>query len=160
MTIDGVMKTKLQTYALTKSTLATIQRKNAGNLSIRTLNDLVKKEHFVLDSDYLTTLLVAVPKYFISNFRVSIKDWIDEYELMTQMVVPRSSIKITEDDEYALFNVTLFRKVVEDFTNVAKDKKFVVRDFKWNAEQLSEEKKKYSELITAERDQLVRFVDL
>lgn len=28
----------------------------------RSLADIVKKEHFILDSEYLTTLLVIVPK--------------------------------------------------------------------------------------------------
>lgn len=34
-----------------------------GNLFTRTLSDIVSKEDFVLDSEYLTTLLVIVPKY-------------------------------------------------------------------------------------------------
>lgn len=35
---------------------------NRGSLLTRNLADLVKKEHFILDSEYLTTLLVIVPK--------------------------------------------------------------------------------------------------
>lgn len=34
----------------------------SGSLLIRNLADLVRKEHFILDSEYLTTLLVIVPK--------------------------------------------------------------------------------------------------
>lgn len=34
-----------------------------GNLFTRTLSDIVSKEDFVLDSEYLITLLVIVPKY-------------------------------------------------------------------------------------------------
>lgn len=56
------MKTKLQAYGLVKSTLAGLQRKTTGNLSTKTLNDIVKRDNFVLDSEYLTTLIVAVPK--------------------------------------------------------------------------------------------------
>ena len=33
-----------------------------GNLMTRSLVDLVKKEHFVLNSEYLITLMVVVPK--------------------------------------------------------------------------------------------------
>lgn len=36
---------------------------HSGSLLIRNLADLVKKEHFILDSEYLTTLLVIVPKW-------------------------------------------------------------------------------------------------
>ena len=33
-----------------------------GSLLTRNLGDLVKKEYFVLDSEYLTTLVVCVPR--------------------------------------------------------------------------------------------------
>ena len=36
-----------------------------GSLLTRNLGDLVKKEYFVLDSEYLTTQLVVVPKYVL-----------------------------------------------------------------------------------------------
>lgn len=36
-----------------------------GSLLTRNLADLVKKEHFILDSEYLSTLLVIVPKYVL-----------------------------------------------------------------------------------------------
>lgn len=35
---------------------------SSGSLMTRSLADIVKKEHFILDSEYLTTLLVIVPK--------------------------------------------------------------------------------------------------
>eukprot|EP00842_Homolaphlyctis_polyrhiza_P005955 jgi/Hompol1/6360/HPOL_004962-RA len=144
--IDALMKTKTQTYSQLKSILQGIQRKTIGNLAVRSLNDVVKKEHFVLDSEYLVTLLVAVPK-------ASVKEWIDEYETITQMVVPRSTQKIAEDDEYALFNVTLFQRVADEFANKARERKFIVRDFKWNPEQLSADKKQLTDLTAAEREQ-------
>ncbi len=34
----------------------------SGNLSVRSLADVVKKEHFLQDSEYMETLIVAVPK--------------------------------------------------------------------------------------------------
>jgi V-type H+-transporting ATPase subunit C len=81
------------------------------------------------------------------------KDWLDQYEKLAQMVVPRSSTKIAEDDEFALFNVTLFQRVLDEFTTKAREKKFIVRDFKWNPEQLSDDKKKYQELVQSEKEQ-------
>lgn len=92
-------------------------------------------------------------------------EWVNQYEMLTQMVVPRSSQKLAEDDDFALFNVTLFQRMVDEFTAKAREKKydlflltyhrFIVRDFKWNPEQLSDEKKKFTELVTAEKDQWV-----
>ena len=35
----------------------------SGNLLVRSLVDLVSKDDFVLDSEYLVTLMVVVPKY-------------------------------------------------------------------------------------------------
>ncbi|KAL2918711.1 Vacuolar ATP synthase subunit C [Polyrhizophydium stewartii] len=144
--IDALMKNKSQAYSQVKSALQAIQRKTTGNLAVKTLSDVVKKEYFVLDSEYLVTLLVAVPK-------AAIKDWIDEYETLTQMIVPRSTQKIAEDDEYALFTVTLFQRVTEEFANKARERKYIVRDFKWDPEQLSLEKKQLADLTASEREQ-------
>lgn len=42
-------------------------------------------------------------------------DWKLKYEKLTDMVVPRSSVLIFEDNEHGLFTVSLFRKVMDDF---------------------------------------------
>lgn len=44
--------------------------------------------------------------------RTNANDWIQNYEKITDMIVPRSSQLITQDADYALFNVTLFKKVI------------------------------------------------
>ncbi|KAJ3412956.1 hypothetical protein HDV05_008671 [Chytridiales sp. JEL 0842] len=116
-----------------------------GNLAVRSLYDVVKKEYFVLDSEYLQTVLVAVPK----NFE---KEWLETYETLTQMVVPRSSQAIAEDEEYKLFTVTLFQRVLEEYTHKAREKKFIVRDFKWNEEQMAQERKALAEAGAQEKE--------
>ncbi|KNE68058.1 hypothetical protein AMAG_13231 [Allomyces macrogynus ATCC 38327] len=60
--VDTMMKTRLSTYNQCKANLIALDRKMMGNLAVRSLVDVVKKEHFVLDSEYLTTLLIAVPR--------------------------------------------------------------------------------------------------
>lgn len=113
--IDNVMKQKLQNYNIAKGQLQQLQRKKTGNLSVRSLADVVHKEDFVSkDSEFLTTLLVAVPKN-------NVKDWTNKYEKLTSMVVPRSSKKLSQDDEYALFNVTVFKKVKDEFVQKARE---------------------------------------
>lgn len=57
----------------------------SGNLSVRSLNGIVKKQHCVLNSEFLTTLIIAVPKSLY-------KQWNNKYETLTDMVVPRSSM--------------------------------------------------------------------
>lgn len=53
------------------------------------------------------------------------------------MIVPRSSQLIKQDAEYGLFTVTLFKKVIEEFKLHAREKKFIVRDFIYNEEELA-----------------------
>ena len=64
--------------------MQSIEKKQTGSLVTRNVADLVKKEHFVLDSEYLVTMLVVVPL-------ASINDWNNRYEKLTDMIVPRSS---------------------------------------------------------------------
>lgn len=56
------MKTKLTNYNIAKGSLVQMQRKKTGNLSVKSLTDVVGKEDFIQDSEYLETILVAVPK--------------------------------------------------------------------------------------------------
>jgi V-type H+-transporting ATPase subunit C len=83
---------------------------------VRSLNDIVKKEHIVQDSEYLLTLFVAVPRSLD-------KEWKDGYETLTQMVVPRSSVKVDDDGEFGLYTVVLFKRVEDEFTSKARENK-------------------------------------
>lgn len=127
--IDHDLKTKTTSFNNLKNNLQSIERRQTGSLLVRNLNDLVTKEHFVLGSEYLTTLLVVVPRMFF-------KDWQAKYEKLTDMIVPRSSILIFEDRDHGLFNVTLFHKVVDEFKIKARENKFIVRDFEYNEEDI------------------------
>jgi len=87
--LDNVMKTKLNNYNLAKGSLVQLQRKKTcvlpscnstailrhsyiclsyrGNLSVRALAEIVKAEDFLADSEYMETVLVAVPKCVTSG---------------------------------------------------------------------------------------------
>ena len=119
--IDNVMKSKQAQYTAVKSQLGALQRKGTGNLAVKSLADIVHKDQFVQGSEFLTTLAVAVPK-------ASKLDWLNVYETLTQMVVPRSSQLIAEDDEYCLFTVTVFTRVIDEFTQKSREKRYVVFD--------------------------------
>ncbi|CAG8478883.1 9065_t:CDS:10, partial [Acaulospora morrowiae] len=151
--IDTAMKSRLASYSQAKTNLQVLERKQTGNLSVRNLAGLVKKEHFVLDSEYLETLLVAVP-------RNQYKEWNSKYETLTQMVVPRSSQKITEDDEYGLFTVTLFKRIAEDFTHKCREEKFVAREFKYDENEMINQRRQLEEVGATEKElwtSLLRF---
>ncbi|XP_014279408.1 V-type proton ATPase subunit C [Halyomorpha halys] len=152
--IDADLKTKSTAYNNLKSSLQNMEKKQSASLLTRNLADLVKKEHFILDSEYLTTLLVVVPK---SNFN----DWNSSYEKLTNMIVPRSSQLVYQDSDFGLFTVSLFKKVVNDFKLMAREKKFVVRDFIYNEEELAAGKNEITKLVTDKKKQfgpLVRWL--
>ncbi|EZA58381.1 hypothetical protein DMN91_005655 [Ooceraea biroi] len=152
--IDADLKTKSTIYNNLKGNLQNLEKKQTGSLLTRNLADLVKKEHFILDSEYLTTLLVIVPK---SNFQ----DWYSGYEKLTDMIVPRSTQLITQDSEYGLFTVTLFKKVIDEFKLHSREKKFIVRDFTYNEEELAAGKNEITKLVTDKKKQfgpLVRWL--
>ncbi|KAH8347741.1 hypothetical protein KR084_000697 [Drosophila pseudotakahashii] len=152
--IDGDLKTKSQAYNNLKGNLQNLEKKKTGSLLTRNLADLVKKEHFILDSEYLTTLLVIVPK-------VMANEWLTNYEKLTDMIVPRSSQLIQEDSDYCLFNVTLFKKVAEEYKLHARERKFIVRDFVYNEEELAAGKNEMTKLMTDKKKQfgpLVRWL--
>lgn len=121
--IDNVMKSKLNTYNLAKGSLLQMQRKRTwalhlvslvsfnayhcrGNLSVRSLADIVTKDHIVQDSEYIDSIILAVPKracfkpeYFhyanVKCYRSSVKEFSAKYERLTPMVVPRSAVYAT-----------------------------------------------------------------
>src|SRR5579859_2526200 len=96
----------------------------SGNLSTRSLTPIADPSLLVQDSEYLETHLVAVPIQLG-------KEFIKSYETVSPMVVPRSSIRITSDEEYTLFAVTTFRKHSQEFIHKCREKKWIPRDYKY-----------------------------
>uniref|UniRef100_A0A3B5QDN4 V-type proton ATPase subunit C n=1 Tax=Xiphophorus maculatus TaxID=8083 RepID=A0A3B5QDN4_XIPMA len=147
--IDNDLKARASAYNNLKGNLQNLERKNAGSLLTRSLADIVKKDDFVLDSEYLVTMLVVVPK---TNYL----DWQKTYETLAEMVVPRSTKYLFEDNDSGLFSVTLFRKAVDDFRHKARENKFTVRDFQYNEEEMKADKEEMTRLSTDKKKQFVR----
>eukprot|EP00798_Chlamydomonas_sp_ICE-L_P023180 gene23180-30392_t len=119
--IEDDLKVKVAEYNTLKGQMSAAARKTGGSLAVRDVSSLVKADS-VVDSENLTTLFVIVAKY-------GVKEWEQAYETMCNFIVPRSSTKISEDNDYALMSVVLFRRVVDDFKAAARSKGFQVRDF-------------------------------
>lgn len=120
--IDEQLKDKLAAFKTAKVSLDQYSRKFTGSLVTRSLIGLVEKHHIVQESDYLTTLLVVVP-------RGQKSDWDQTYETLVQFVVPKSSVLVHQDDEFCLVTVVLFKRIADEFTVRAREKRFIVRDF-------------------------------
>lgn len=154
--IDNDLKQKSVAYNNLKNCLSSIDRKTTGSLITRDLADVVKAEDFVLNSEYLQTLMVVVPK-------LSAKDWQQRYSTFTSMVVPGSTRLITEEGEHALYSVTLFKKVIDEFKNIARENKFIVRDFVYDEESLRAGKSERDKLVAEKQRQyapLIRWLKI
>ncbi|KAL4368933.1 hypothetical protein GQ457_05G019580 [Hibiscus cannabinus] len=143
--IEDDLKVRVAEYNNVRGQLNAINRKQSGSLAVRDLSNLVKPEDIVT-SEHLVTLLAVVPKY-------SQKDWLSSYETLTSYVVPRSSKKLYEDNEYALYTVTLFGRVADNFRTSARERGFQVRDFEYSPEA-QESRKQELEKLMQDQDNL------
>ncbi|KAK6012074.1 v-ATPase subunit C [Ostertagia ostertagi] len=84
------------------------------------------------------------------------KDWLQRYSTFTSMVVPGSTQLITEEGEHALYSVTLFKKVIDEFKNIARENKFVVRDFVYDEESLKAGKSERDKLVAEKQRQWLK----
>ncbi|KAK6256209.1 hypothetical protein SCA6_017514 [Theobroma cacao] len=137
--IEDDLKVRVAEYNNVRGQLNAINRKQSGSLAVRDLSNLVKPED-IITSEHLVTLLAIVPKY-------SQKDWLSSYETLTSYVVPRSSKKLYEDNEYALYTVTLFGRVADNFRTSARERGFQIRDFEYSPEAQESRKQELEKLI-------------
>ncbi|XVF57709.1 hypothetical protein PTKIN_Ptkin07bG0003900 [Pterospermum kingtungense] len=143
--IEDDLKVRVAEYNNVRGQLNAINRKQSGSLAVRDLSNLVKPEDIVT-SEHLVTLLAIVPKY-------SQKDWLSSYETLASYVVPRSSKKLHEDNEYALYTVTLFGRVADNFRISARERGFQIRDFEYSPEA-QESRKQELEKLMQDQDSL------
>ncbi|XP_013864792.1 V-type proton ATPase subunit C 1-B [Austrofundulus limnaeus] len=125
--VETELKTRSTAYNSVKANLESLEHNQNGNLHTCSLNGVVKKEDLVV-SEYLTTLMVVVS-------RESFLLWERSYESFSEFVVPRSSRKLFEDREGAIFSVTLFKRAVRDFKAKAQQSKFMVREHSFDVEE-------------------------
>ncbi|CAJ2513465.1 Uu.00g015840.m01.CDS01 [Anthostomella pinea] len=143
-TIDNDVKGKLNQYNQVKTNLATLQRKQTGNLATKSLTPIVDPKLLVNDSEYLDTHLIAVP----SNLK---KDFLKSYETLAPMVVPRSSTQVAQDDEFILFAVTTFKKHAAEFQQKCREQKWTPRQYKYVEGGREEEQKELDRVQREEK---------
>jgi len=132
--LDDELKLKITEMNAVKGSLQAGERKVQGNLMVRGLADIVQESH-VQESEYMTTMYVVVPK-------TNMKDFEGYYEKMAQYVVPRSIKPLSEDTEYGLYAVVIFKKSLDDFKAAAREKRLTLRDFTYSPTASSDEEKK------------------
>lgn len=60
-----------------------------------------------------------------TNNRTTNKEFLAEYEKLTDLIVPRSAEKILEDNDFILYRILLFSRVADDFKKLAGEHKYV-----------------------------------
>jgi len=107
MKLDDDLKVKLVDFNTLKSNLAQIDRREAGAITVRSLDGIIKKEH-IIETENISTLFVVCLK---ENY----KHWLDHYEKYGEQTdlpasVPDSSTIIKEEGEYYLISVLILKK--------------------------------------------------
>jgi V-type H+-transporting ATPase subunit C len=144
--LDEELKTKVTEVNNLKGILQGYDRKTQGNLLVRSLVDVVTNPDDVLETEYMTTMMMAIPKH-------SSKEFLENSQTMSQYVVPRSAKLLYEDLEYGLYRVVVFKKSAEDFKAAARDRRYTIRDFSFEATKQADEAAK-KETDKAEFDRL------
>lgn len=82
---DEELRVKTAEYSALKTAITSLERKKTGPLSVRPLDGLITQD-MIVDTEYLTTLFVAVPK-------AQIKEWNSKYAELDglEFIVPDSS---------------------------------------------------------------------
>ncbi|XRM41390.1 Vacuolar ATP synthase subunit C [Aspergillus tubingensis] len=142
--IDNDIRSKYTQYNQVKNTLATLQRKQTGNLSTKSLSSVVDPRTLVRDSEYIETHLVAVPAQ-------QVKEFLKIYETVAPMVVPRSATLVASDDDFTLYAVTTFKKHSLEFLHKCRENKWIPRDFKYIEGGKEEERKEFERVGGDER---------
>jgi len=186
---EDELRQKLADYAEITQALAQIERKAGGSLMMRDLDDVITAENlgmapseiqnqsFFPNTEYLTTLVVVVPsnaeKEFLEGYESLCSDLVvsESADIAGSMspVVPESAVKLLEQDDSAVYKVTLLRgkyqsgfyddedgtfhegthtDYVEAFIKAARDHRYVARRFTFNANAQAANKRSARELQT------------
>ncbi|KAM6538718.1 Vacuolar ATP synthase subunit C [Fusarium falciforme] len=143
-TVDNDVKTKFNQYNSVKTNLATLQRRQTGNLSTKSLTPIVDPSLLIQDSEYIETHLIVVP----ANSK---KDFIKSYETLAPMVVPRSSVQVAQDEEFVLFAVATFKKHSAEFLAKCREQKWTPRQYKHVQGGREEEQRELDRVTNEER---------
>lgn len=147
--LDADLRNQYQSYITAKSNLNNVERKQNGDLSVKSLHDIVKKDDYI-DSEHLTTIFLAVPNSLV-------KEFYNTYETASPFVVPRSARLLNSDSEFHLFAVTLFKKYESEFLHAARENKWIPRNFKYSESTIEGLRNEYSQ---AKKDEFILKNDL
>lgn len=186
--IEEELKQLSASFADKQQALTEAKRKQGGNLMQADLNDVLNEEIMrkinLVDSEYLKTVFVAIPKSQKENFESNVDkmaadlvgyggpDWtrdpsklgepvafgsqVDRHQVRGSPVVPGTAQLVHSDDDTMLYAVIILKSQYEagyyqgdefqagtkidfeeEFAKACREKRYVLRDFKWDASAAS-----------------------
>ena len=122
---DVELRSHASKYTAAERAAAADSRKDSGSLVTRNLGDVVKPTD-VVETDFLTTVFVVVPKN-------AEKEFLGKYETVTDFVLPRSAKILVDDNDNKLYTVVVFKRTEDDLKERLRDMHLVIRDVDLNS---------------------------
>ncbi|OEU20750.1 V-type H-ATPase subunit C [Fragilariopsis cylindrus CCMP1102] len=138
--IEEELKQLTTSFADKQAALQDAKRKSGGNLMKADLNDSLDAATMsnvnIVDTEYLKTVFVAIPKQAKENFESTIESLVDRHKVCGSPVVPGSAQLVKSDDDSLLYAVTILKGEYEaELAKACREKRFVLREFKWDPSQ-------------------------
>jgi V-type H+-transporting ATPase subunit C len=143
--LDDDVKAQTAKFVEQRNALSQVSKRDTGGLASRDLNEVLTVEVCnagdFINSEYLKTLVVAVPKK-------DIETWLREYEFLSDRVVPGSAkqFNVEDKDNLTLWRVVILKVGLDEVVAKAKKSRWVIREFDFNPDQTEINKKQVDEL--------------
>lgn len=155
---EETVRTRMLDYNEIKSKLQGIKKKSGGSLSVRPIVATVRKwykehnEEGPVESEYLTTVFVAVPNQLQKQF---LESYATFGKCAQPVVVPDSAKLVDKDGDYFLYNPVLFQKFKKDFETDCRERKFIVREYNPEEEVTDAEVEELNQQLDSKKSNLV-----
>lgn len=152
--VDEQFRAATSEFSMAAQKVVQLDRNKAGNLAVKDLHNFVTPD-MIVDSDTFSTLFVVVPLQSSSK-------WAAEYTNLVTFskrsnsapvtaAVPRSSIEVARDNEFTLNRVVVLKVCEDEFKKQVRAKlKFIVREYKKQAEEEDEDAETSYEALKAD----------
>ncbi|GJQ11222.1 hypothetical protein GpartN1_g3013.t1 [Galdieria partita] len=137
------LKKRTTDYAQRKQIASAEERKTSGSLMVRSLEGLVDPQKCT-ETEHLTSVFFVLPKH-------NEKDFLASYEKLASLVVPRSAQRWTQDNEWVLYSITIFRSCLEELKKNAREKRYTIREYSRKSGSTSAESDHWEESLESLR---------
>ena len=149
------LRVKQQNYSDSKTIVANTfdKKETISGFINRDLNETImemmtSKKHknlrsdLFVNSEQLQSVIVFVPKANIDKFE-------ENYEFANEYILPRSWVELTEQFDYIMGHMIVFKRVVDDVKLVLKTEyKAITKDFEYNPEKAKQKEQDKTKLLS------------